>query len=324
MRSEKEIPKRRRGAKRRLLMAALLACGLATTWQVHRTAASRAELASGIGGARDARQVDGASAARRVVAEGRLVARPGADVTLGSEVAGKIIRLPVDEKSVVYRGDLIAEIDNEAQMAAVAEAEAKVGEVDADIRYFEPKLVRARAMANTGAVSVVEMEQWQRDLDAAQARRVAAVATLRRLQIIAGKTQVRAPFDGIVIARYANPGQMIEAEGKLVRMANLSQSRLEVEVNEFDADGRVVGAPATITAEGYPGRQWRARVEEIPEVVSGRQLRPSDPGRPTDTGVLLVKLVLLEPAPFKLGQRVDASIDLVPPAGVIASVHEGE
>jgi multidrug resistance efflux pump len=166
------------------------------------------------------------------------------------------------------------------------------------------------------------MEQWQRDLDAARARRVAAVATLRRLQIVAGKAQVRAPFDGTVIARYANPGQVIEPDGRLIRLANLSQSRVEVEVNEFDADGLVVGGSATITAEGYPGRQWRARVEEIPEVISGRQLRPSDPGRPTDTGVLLVKLMLLEPAPFKLGQRIDASIELVPPANPIASVHE--
>jgi hypothetical protein len=38
----------------------------------------------------------------------------------------------------------------------------------------------------------------------------------------------------------------------------------------------------------------------------------------------MVKLVLLDPAPFKLGQRVDAMIDLATPAGVIASVHEGE
>jgi multidrug efflux pump subunit AcrA (membrane-fusion protein) len=310
-------------------MAALLTCGLATTWHLHRTAASRADLINALGlggggsnsGAGETHRAEPAKP-RRVVAEGRLVARPGTDVILGAEIGGKITRLTVEEKSVVYRGDLIAEIDADEQVAAVAEAEARVGEVDADIRYFEPKLARARSMASTGAVSVVEMEQWQRDLDAARARRVAAVATLRRLQIVAGKAQVRAPFDGTVIARYANPGQVIEPDGRLIRLANLSQSRVEVEVNEFDADGLVVGGSATITAEGYPGRQWRARVEEIPEVISGRQLRPSDPGRPTDTGVLLVKLMLLEPAPFKLGQRIDASIELVPPASPIASVHE--
>src|SRR3954447_19654275 len=83
VRSGKDNPKRHRGTRRRLALAALAACGLAATWQVHHTAMSRAELASGIAGSgaggHDARQVD-PNAARRVVAEGRLVARPGADV----------------------------------------------------------------------------------------------------------------------------------------------------------------------------------------------------------------------------------------------------
>jgi len=81
-------------------------------------------------------------------------------------------------------------------------------------------------------------------------------------------------------------------------------------VNEFDIDGMAPGCPATVTAEGYPGRTWRAKVEEIPDVVAGRQLRPQDPGHPSDTGIVLVKLVFLEPVPFKLGQRVDSLIDL--------------
>jgi HlyD family secretion protein len=298
-------------SKTRLLLLALVACGLATTWQLHRTASSRADWFKDLTGGGEAPHVAAAPAGpRRVVGEGRLIARPGAEVTLGAEIAGKITRMLVEEKAVVYRGDLIAEIDCDEQRAAVAEAEAKVGEVDADIRYFEPKLARAKDMSASGAVSVVEVEQWQRDLEGARARRVAAVATLRRLQIVAGKGQVRAPFDGTVIARFAHAGQMIEPTGRLVTIVDLSQARLEVEVNEFDADGLVVGASATVTAEGYPGKHWRARVEEIPDVVAGRQLRPQDPGRPSDTGVLLVKLVFVDPAPFKLGQRVDATIEL--------------
>jgi multidrug resistance efflux pump len=115
-------------------------------------------------------------------------------------------------------------------------------------------------------------------------------------------------------------GQMIDPQGRLVTIADLTQARLEVEVNEFVGEGLVVGAPATITAEGYPGKQWRAKVEEILDVVAGRQLRPQDPGRPSDTGVLMVKLVVLDPVPFKLGQRVDATIELSN-AAEIATVH---
>jgi RND family efflux transporter MFP subunit len=304
-------------SKRRLVLVGLVACGLATTWQLHRTASSRADWfrnLTGGGGGDDggAKLVDSAAIARRVVGEGRLVARAGAEVTVGAEIAGKITRVAVEEKAVVHRGDVIAEIDCEEQLAAVAEAEARIGEVDADIRYFEPKLARAKDMSATGAVSVVEVEQWTRDLEAARARRVAAVATLRRLQIVVAKAQVRAPIDGTVIGRFANAGQMIEPSGRIVTISDLSQARLEVEISEFDGDGLVVGAQAVVTAEGYPGKRWRARVEEIPDVVAGRQLRPQDPGRPSDTGVLLVKLAFIDPAPFKLGQRVDATIELAP------------
>jgi len=300
------------GSKRRVALVGLMLTGVASVWYTHRTAISRGEWMSAFAGETGTHGTssDTSGGVHRVVAEGKMVSRPGAEVTVGAEIAGRIVRVLVDEKSVVRKGDLIAEIDVNEQVAAAAEARARIAEVDADIRYFEPKVARAEKMAPSGAVSVIELEQWRRDLEAARARRKAAEATVRRLEINVTKGQIRAPLDGTVIARFAQPGQMVEPLGKVVTIADLSQARLEAEVNEFDADGLAVGALATATAEGYPGRQWRARVEEIPDVVAGRQLRPQDPGRPSDTGVLLVKLVFLEPVPFKLGQRVDSLIDL--------------
>ena len=64
----------------------------------------------------------------------------------------------------------------------------------------------------------------------------------------------------------------------------------------------------TVTAEGYPGKAVKAKVEEIPDTVVGRRLKPQDPSRPIDTRVLLVKIAFKEPSPFKLGQRVDLEI----------------
>ncbi|HSU66155.1 MAG TPA: hypothetical protein VLJ39_04770, partial [Tepidisphaeraceae bacterium] len=68
------------------------------------------------------------------------------------------------------------------------------------------------------------------------------------------------------------------------------------------------GGRAFITAEGFPGVRWPATVEEVPQIVVTRQLRPQDPGRPTDSGVVLVKLALPEPTPLRLGQRVEVRI----------------
>jgi HlyD family secretion protein len=305
--------------KGRLLMAALVACGLGSTWYMHRAAVTRGDWLRA--------WVDDPSKTAslppightRIVAEGRLAARPGAEVVVGAETGGLITDVRVSEKAKVRRGDVLVVLDSNEQRAAVAEAEARILEIDADIRYFEPKLARAKGMS-AGTVSMVEMEQWQRDLEAARARRVAAVATLEKLKFLLSKTQIHAPIDGTVIARHCEPGQMIEPAGRLLTIADLSQCRLEAEVSEFDADGLVVGAPATVTAEGYPGQRWRAKVEEIPDVVAARKLRPQDPGRPSDTGVLLVKLVFVDPVPFKLGQRVDATIE-VPKKAEVATVR---
>ncbi len=46
-------------------------------------------------------------------------------------------------------------------------------------------------------------------------------------------------------------------------------------------------------------------MEEIPDEVEGRKLKPEDPGKPTDTRVLLVKVAFDEATPLKLGQRVE-------------------
>jgi RND family efflux transporter MFP subunit len=289
-------------------MAALVACGLGSTWYMHSAAITRGDWLHTW--ANDpSKQAVPRLGHTRIVAEGRMVARPGAEVVVGAETGGLITDVLVEEKAQVHRGDVIVLLDCNEQRASVAEAEARINEIDADIRYFEPKLARAKSMS-AGTVSMVEMEQWQRDLEAARARRVAAQATLERLKVLLSRTQVHAPIDGTVIARHVQPGQMIEPVGPLITIADLSQCRLEAEVNEFDACGLVVGAIAQVTAEGYPGQKWRAKVEEIPDVVAPRQLRPQDPGRPSDTGVILVKLVFIDPVPFKLGQRVDTTIEV--------------
>ena len=84
-------------------------------------------------------------------------------------------------------------------------------------------------------------------------------------------------------------------------IVDFSRLRVEAEVDEFDIEAVTPRAAATITAEGYPARRWRGEVEEIADVVVPRQLRPEDPGRPGDTGVLRVKIAFREPCPLKLG-----------------------
>jgi hypothetical protein len=78
-------------------------------------------------------------------------------------------------------------------------------------------------------------------------------------------------------------------------IANTNRVRIEAEVDEFDAGRIRLGRPVKITAEGYPGQSWRGVVEEVPNAVSEKNLKPLDSGRPSDVRVLRVKIAFKEP-----------------------------
>ena len=99
------------------------------------------------------------------------------------------------------------------------------------------------------------------------------------------------------------PGQTVEAGDPTFTLADLTRLRVEGEAHEADADAIAIGAPVTITSDGFPGKSWRGRVEEIPDSVTLRRLKPQDPSRPTDTRILAVKVAFAEPTPLRLGHH---------------------
>jgi len=293
----------------RLLWSALgLIATFATIWQASR--AGWIQTAPTLAANTPAHAGAGARLPKRdhAIADGRLVAYPGAEVVIATELAGKIIRLPVQELSVVHRGDLLVELQSDDLRASRDEAQARIDEADADIRFFDQDIKRTQQLLARRAASLFELQGQERSLDTARARRRAAIAQKRRFEVLIAKTRITSPIDGVITARFAHPGETVDAAARVVTVADLKRVRVEAEVDEFDVGGMALGADVKVSAEGFPQVAWRGRVEEIPDVVVGRRLRPEDPGRPADTRVLLVKIALLEPTPLKLGQRIEVEI----------------
>jgi len=243
-----------------------------------------------------------------IVAEGRLVAYPGAEVTVGTDVAGTIERLAVNEKDHVRKGDVIAVVKADDTRAALAEARSRVGEADADIRLYELETERAKNLVRENVGTRQTWEKAERDLDAARARRQSSLAEVRRLEATLAKTVVTAPIDGVVIARFAHAGETIAVGDPIITVADLKKTRVEAEVDEYDVARVRLGKTASIAAEGFDTK-WRGTIEEIPDSVVSRRLKPQDPSKPIDTRVLLVKIAFAEPTPLKLGQRVEVRIE---------------
>ena len=242
--------------------------------------------------------------APRVVAEGRVVTYPGAEVTVGSDVAGTIARLNVEEKQQVRAGEVIAIIKADDVRAALSVARARVGEAQADTRLFEAEVARAQHLFHEDVGSKQAWDKAERDLDSARARAASASAEVRRLEALVEKTVITAPIDGIVITRHVHAGETIESGEAIVTVADLSKTRVEAEIDEYDTARIRLGANVDVTAEGF-GRTWRGTIEEIPDAVVNRRLNPQDPAKPMDTRVLLVKVAFSEATPLKLGQRVE-------------------
>lgn len=253
-------------------------------------------------------RVDRPFAHPRVVAEGRVVAYPGSEVTVGTDVAGTIESVRVSEKEAVERGEVLATLSAADTRAALGVARARVSEAEADIRLFQSEAERARNLWQLDVGSRQAWDKSERDLDAARARRASAAAEVARLEALVEKTVIVAPIDGVVLTRHVHAGETVGIGDAIVTVADLRKTRVEAEIDEFDTARVRLGAPVEVQAEGFADR-WKGTIEEIPDSVVNRRLKPQDPSKPIDTRVLLVKVRFTDATPLRLGQRVEVRIE---------------
>jgi HlyD family secretion protein len=284
---------------RTMLVAGVIGLALLTATVI------QARSASG----RPAPLVHAAAAPRGVAAEGRVSAYPGSEVRIAAERGGRITRVLVEEGQAVTKGALLAELDSDELRAALAEASARVTEAQAEVKLADINRDRRERLLREQIVAAHDLDQASRDLDIARARLLTASAEVTRYEAQIRKTRIVAPIAGTVIARQVDAGETVETGDHAFTLANLDRLRIEAEADEADAGVLEVGSPVAITADGYEGRSWRGSVEEIADAVTLRQLKAQDPGRPTDTRILAVKVAFQEPAPLKLGTTVELRIE---------------
>ena len=244
----------------------------------------------------------------RVVAEGRLMACPDALATVRSEYAGAIDHYPAREHERVKKGDLLAQLRATDVEAQLAESRASFSVDQARLALAKNEFHRAERLWKKRATSFAAYDSARKTLAMAQARAERGEADVHLTEAILAKTRILSPIDGMVVARYHNLGEYVKVGSRIATVADLSRARVEAEVDEFDI-GRVrVGNPVGLRAEGLD-KGYTGVVVSISERVTRKHLIPEDPSRPTDTGVVRVKIVSADPLPFKLGQKVDIRID---------------
>jgi len=240
-----------------------------------------------------------------VAAEGRVVAYPGAEVTIGADAVGRLLRVNVEEGDRVGKGQVLAEIDASDLIASREEAVARLTEATAERHLAQLNAERKLRLFDEGVIPAFDRDAAARDVEITQARIETAHASIRRLEATIAKTRLIAPIAGTVTSRLVNAGQMVDRGDPAFVVADLDRVRIEGEAHEADADRVVLGAEVEIRADGFPGRSFTGHVEEIPDHVTLRRIKPQDPARPTDVRVLALKVAFDEKTPLKLGSTVD-------------------
>jgi len=240
-----------------------------------------------------------------VAAEGRVVAYPGAEVTIGADAVGRLLRVNVEEGDMVRQGQVLAEIDASDLIASLDEAKARLEEATAERHLAQLNADRKVKLFAEGVLPAFDRDAAARDVEITQARIETATATIRRLEATIAKTRMISPINGTVTSRVVNAGQMVDRGNPAFIVADLNRLRIEGEAHEADADRIAIGAEVEIRADGFPGQSFRGRVEEIPGSVTLRRIKPQDPARPTDVRVLALKVAFAGKTPLKLGSTVD-------------------
>lgn len=222
----------------------------------------------------------------QLTASGYVVAQTRAAVA--SKAAGRLVELNVREGSHVHKGDLIARLDASdvrasilAAQAGVLQAEANVRQAEVELANAEGELKRSRSLQAKGFVSTQAVDNAQTRVNAAHASVAAAragkaqmQAQLKMQQVNEDFTEIRAPFDGVVLVKNANVGDMITpmssaagAQGAVVTMADMTTLEVEADVSEGNLSKASPGQPVEIVLDALPGMRFRGHVVGIVPTV---------------------------------------------------------
>ena len=194
-----------------------------------------------------------------VSATGSIAARRDSAVGVQGE-GGRVTAVVVEPGQRVAKGQIMARIDNAVQMQTSAQLAASLQSAQADARLAEANLQRAQALVGRGFVSKADIDQRTASRDGAVARVGVAKAQLAENAARIERLNIRAPADGLVLARSVEVGQVVSPGVVLFRLAEGSILELRAQVAEQDMALLRAGMTASVTPVGsqreYRGRVW--------------------------------------------------------------------
>jgi RND family efflux transporter MFP subunit len=181
--------------------------------------------------------------------EGVVEAVQQADLT--AQTAGRVTAVDVDVDDRIRAGQVLLRLSAVEQNAGLEAARAQLRAAQASASEAEATYRRIAALAGGQYVSRMQLDQARAARDAAAAAREAARAQVAQAGQQSAYTVIRAPFDGVVSRRSAEPGESVAPGQPLLSVHAPDALRIEVQVPQSEADAiRAAGPPTLVLADG--------------------------------------------------------------------------
>ena len=207
---------------------------------------------------------------------------------IASKATGRLEWLGVAEGSRVKAGEVIARLDNRDVVAQAQAADAQTGSARAVLEQAlaEERDALAQHRRNVDLVAKGFVSQSSLDTSKARADRAvagvgsaraalaAAEAGARNAGVAVDYTLIRAPFDGVILSKSANVGDMVtpfssavDSKGAVVTMADMGTLEVEADVSEASLSKVKVGQPAEIVLDALPDSRFLGRISRMVPTV---------------------------------------------------------
>ena len=196
---------------------------------------------------------------------------------LASQMMGNIVEIRVREGDRVYRGEVLAVIDDSQPRAALdrvtaAElaAQQQLVAANSDLALAESTLKRYRYLYEQKVVSQQEFDEvntrqqtFLARRDIAQAGQAQARAALNQARASLGYTRIRAPFNGVVTHKNVDSGTLASPGMPIFTVEDMRRYQLEVSVNESDLWCIRPGGQVSVAIDALGNTELKGRVVEI-------------------------------------------------------------
>ena len=222
--------------------------------------------------------------------------QPRYKTDLGFRIFGRMVARFVDVGAIVTKGQEIAALDPAVQAVAVRSAEASLANAEAQFANAEAEEARQKDLVQRNITPQAQYDLTRRNLETATANLTRARASLRKAKDALSYTRLDADFDGVITARYAEPGQVLTAGQKVVTLAR-------PEVREA-----VIAVPDKLAEQLSHTRDFTITVNLERVSMKAAGVRAIDPIADPNTRTRNVFLTLNDPPEaFRLGATVSVT-----------------